>query len=79
MGQAESEPENAKANANADRRNALEIRKKAKETMSESKKGPTEDEEVKDKKKRRSGVDTVSWLKEKTKIDANLKEKEPED
>ena len=35
------EPENAKANAKPDRRNALEIRKKAKETMGESKKRPT--------------------------------------
>ena len=34
--------------------------------MGESKKRPTGDEEVKDKKKRRSGVDTISWLKEKT-------------
>ena len=47
--------------------------------MGESKKRPTGDEEVKDKKKRRSGVDTISWLKEKTEIDANLKEKEPKD
>ena len=34
---AESEAENAKANANADRQKALEIRKKAMETMGESK------------------------------------------
>lgn len=34
------------------------------------------DEEVREKKKRRSGVDNMSWLKEKTEIDAKLKEKE---
>ena len=37
------------------------------------------DEEVKEKKKRRSGVDTMLWLTEKTEIDAKLNEKELED
>ena len=58
---AESEAGNAKANANADRQKALEIRKKAMETMGESKKRLAVDEEVKEKKKRRAGVDTMSW------------------
>ena len=43
---AESEADNAKANANADRQKALEIRKKAMETMGESKKRLAVDEEV---------------------------------
>ena len=49
------------------------------ETMGESKMRLTVDEEVKEKKKRRPGVDTMSWLKEKTEKDATLKEKELED
>ena len=77
---AESETENARANANVDKQKALEIRKKAMETMGESKKRlADEDEEVKEKKKRRSGVDTMSWLKEKIEMDAKLKEKEIEE
>ena len=55
------------------------LEKKAKGTMGESKKRLAVDEEVKEKKKRRSRVDTMSWLKEKTEIDAKLKEKELED
>ena len=58
---AESEAENAKANANADRQKALEIRKNSMETIGESKKRLAVDEEVKEKKKRRAGVDTMSW------------------
>ncbi|XP_078382732.1 uncharacterized protein LOC144665364 [Oculina patagonica] len=70
----------ARANANADRQKALEIRKKAMETMGESKKRQADaDDEVKEKKKRRSGGDTMSWLREKTEIDAKLKEKELEE
>lgn len=49
------------------------------ETMGEKKNRLAVDEEVREKKKRRSGVDNISWLKEKTEIDAKLKEKELED
>lgn len=78
---AESEAESAKANANADRQKALEIRKKAMETMGESKKRLADgDEEVKEKKtRRRSGNDTMSWLKEKTELDSKMKEREIEE
>ena len=40
-GQAESEAENAKANATTDPRKALDITNKAQETMGESKRRPT--------------------------------------
>lgn len=78
---AESETENAKKNAPADREKATEIRQQAVETMTQSKKLQAEvaDEEVKNKKRRRSGFDTMSWLAKKTKRDAELKEKEMKD
>ncbi|KAK2562518.1 hypothetical protein P5673_014186 [Acropora cervicornis] len=76
---AESEAENAKANANADQQKASEIRKRAMETMGESKKRLAVDKKVEEKKKRRSGFDTMSWLKEKTEIHAKVKDKELED
>lgn len=47
--------------------------------MGESKKRLVVDEEVKEKKKRRFGVDIMLWLKEKIEIDVKLKEKEFED
>lgn len=49
------------------------------EIMGESKKRLVVDEEVKEKKKRRFGVDIMLWLKEKIEIDVKLKEKEFED
>ena len=75
---AESETETAKKNASADQEKAIEIRQQAMETMAQSKKRQAEaaDEEVKDKKRRRSGFNTMSWLAEKTKRGAELKEKE---
>ena len=78
---AESETDTAKKNAPAHREKATEIRQQAMETMAQRKKLQAEaaDEEVKDKKRRRSGFDTMSWLAKKTKRDAELKEKEMKD
>ena len=61
---AESETETAKKNASTDQKQAME-------TMAQSKKHQAEAADD-DKKGRRSGFDTISWLAEKTKWDAHM-------
>ena len=66
-----------KAAADAERRKAVETRQKAMETMGESRKRLAEEKgEEREKKKRRTGGDTIAWLREKTKVDADVKERE---
>ena len=63
-----------KAGADAERRKAVETRQKAMETMGESRKRLAEEKgEEREKKKRRTGGDTIAWLREKTKVDADVK------
>ena len=63
---AESETGTAKKNASTDQEQAME-------TMAQSKKRQAEAADD-DKKGRRSGFDTISWLAEKTKWDAHVPE-----
>ena len=66
-----------KAVAYAERQKAVETRQKAMEIMGESKKWLAEEKgEGKQKKKRRTGGDTIAWLRKKTKVDADVKERE---
>ena len=76
--QADEEAQAAKAKINKDREVALDIRKKAMETMGQTSKrnayDDLEDDEIKEKKKRRSGADTLSWLDKKAERDLKFKE-----
>ena len=68
-----------KVTAEAERQKATEIRQKAMESMGESRKRLAEgDGEKREKKQRRTGSDTVAWLMEKTKMDAEFRHREVE-
>lgn len=58
---------------NQEKQKALDIRSTAMETFKEIKKRKNEDEPAKEKKTRRSNIDTLSFLKEKIESDRELK------
>lgn len=58
---------------NQEKQKALDIRSTAMETFKEIKKRKNEDEPAKEKKTRRSNIDTLSFLKEKIESDRDLK------
>lgn len=63
---------------NQEKQKALDIRSTAMETFKETKKRKNEDEPAKEKKTRRSNIDTLSFLKEKIESDRELNTREIE-
>lgn len=74
---ADTEAETAKKKVSAEKKLALEVRKRAMETMGQTSKrsesGESEDV-IKERKKRRSGGDTLQWLEKKADRDLKFKE-----
>ena len=74
---ADTEAETAKKKVSAEKELALEVRKRAMETMGQTSKrsesGESEDV-IKERKKRRSGGDTLQWLEKKADRDLKFKE-----
>lgn len=67
----QEETENGKEKANIEREQAVDIRKQAMETMGQTRKRREDKgDDVKEKKKRRSGSDTMVWLEKKGEMDA---------
>ena len=75
---ANAEAESAKEKISAEKELALDIRKRAMETMGQTSKRTKSDElqddEIKERKKRRTGGDTLAWLEKK--VDRDFKYKE---
>lgn len=75
----EEQTETLKAKINEEKQKALDTRQRAMETVGASKKRQSDEEgESKVKKTRRTGSETVAWLREKAEKDFELKEKELE-
>lgn len=77
---AEEAAQTAKEKVNEEKEVAMDIRKRAMETMGQTSKRKTSDDleddeiEIKGKKKRRSGSDTLSWLEKKAERDSEFRE-----
>ena len=75
---ANAEDESAKEKISAEKELALDIRKRAMETIGQTSKRTKSDElqddEIKERKKRRTGGDTLAWLEKKADRDLKYKE-----